>query len=106
MIVFFKYALNILYNLFLLCTFSPGGLPLLFVRPSQGLNIKKNHFQESPEKPPLSPTDAGALHGSDDDWQPEVRLSFSNILSIYIFCSSGQSLLSLKLKELLKVKWY
>merc|ERR1712012_280974 len=30
-------------------------------------------ISESPEKPPLSPTDAGALHGSDDDWQPEEK---------------------------------
>jgi len=29
----------------------------------------------SPEKPPVSPTDAGALHGSDDDWQPEEEKS-------------------------------
>merc|ERR1719447_2554075 len=33
----------------------------------------KKAKQESPEKSPLSPTDAGALHGSDDDWQPEER---------------------------------
>ena len=52
-------------------TFPQGGFPY-----SQIVNNKVHmiikYDQASPEKPPVSPTDAGALHGSDDDWQPEV----------------------------------